>query len=69
MDRHTTLNNEDNPIINEKNLTGISMFEQLYFIGKILGESELLKMIMSKCVMDWQITGEISIVNIETDLT
>lgn len=45
------------------------MFEQLYFIGKILGESELLKMIMSKCVMDWQITGEISIVNIETDLT
>lgn len=48
IDNYTTFNNDNIPIIDEKDLTDISLFKQLYFNGK--------------CV-DWQITGEVSIVD------
>lgn len=48
IDNYTTFNNDNIPIIDEKDLTDISLFKQLYFSGK--------------CV-DWQITGEVSIVD------
>lgn len=45
-----SLNGEDIPIIHSQDLTDISLFRQLYLIGKILGESMPLKMILSKCM-------------------
>lgn len=50
IDNYTTFNNDDIPVIDEKDLTDISLFEHLYLIGK--------------CVIDWQITGKVSIVDI-----
>lgn len=45
------------PIIDLKDLTGISLFEQLYLIGKVLGESMPLKTIISKCLIDQHYLG------------
>lgn len=39
------------------------MFEKLYLIDKILGESMPLKAMISKCVIDSRLTSEVSIVD------
>lgn len=44
-------------------LSDVSHFEQLYLIGKVLGESMPLKFIISKCITEWNLNGEASIVD------
>lgn len=41
----------------------MSTFQQLYLIGKVLGEAIPIKLIASKCLLDWQVVGEVNIVD------
>lgn len=55
---------EDNiPIVDPSHLYDVSTFEQLYLIGKVLGESLPLKLITFKCLAEWKLSGEVSIIN------
>lgn len=45
-----SIKEEDIPAMHSHDLTDISVFRQLYLMGKILGESMLLKTILSKCL-------------------
>lgn len=54
---------DDVPIVNAQHLSDVSRFEQLYLIGKVLCESMFSKLIISKCILDWQLIGEVNIVN------
>lgn len=47
------LNIEEVPVIDENDITDISIFEKLCLIGNTLGESMILKTTILKCVMDW----------------
>lgn len=42
----------------------MSAFEQLYLIGSVLGGAAPIKNIISKCSINWQVLGELSIVDI-----
>lgn len=56
--------NEDTiPIVNPGHLFNVSTFQQLFLIGKILGESLPTKLIASKCSAEWKPSGEFSTVD------
>lgn len=53
---------EDNVrIVDPQLLSGVTTFEQLYLIGKILGDTLPLKLVTSKCVTEWKTTGDLSL--------
>lgn len=54
-------NEDDIPIVHENDLKDVSKFEQLYLIGKILGETMPIKTIISKCEIGWQGVWEVNI--------
>lgn len=45
-------------------LLGVPTFEQLYLIGDILGETLPHKLILSKCLSEWNPNGEMDMVDI-----
>lgn len=49
--------------MDDKDLRDMSTFQQLYLIGKVLGEAIPIKLIASKCLLDWQVVGEVNIVD------
>lgn len=59
---HMSWDKDNIPVINEKDLKDVK-FEQLYLIRMILGETTLVKTIVAKCEKDWQVVGEVTIVD------
>lgn len=49
--------------MDDKDLRDMSTFQQLYLIGKVLGEAIPIKLIASKCLLDRQVVGEVNIVD------
>lgn len=45
-------------------LSWVNIFELLYLIGKILGDTLPLKLITSKCLIEWKATGDVDLVDI-----
>lgn len=45
-------------------LPGVPTFEQLYLTGKILGETFPFKLVLSKCLTEWNPNGEVYMVDI-----
>lgn len=62
-------NDEDIPAIDSQYLTDISLFSQLYLIGKILGESMPLKAILSNCMNNSKFAREGSMVDMGNGFT
>lgn len=57
---------EDNVhIFNTRHLFDVSQFEQFYLIGKVLGQSMSLKLILSTCILDCKLIGEVNFVDME----
>lgn len=52
------------PIVNLYDLSDIFAFQQLFLIGKILGESLHIKLIISKCSVEWKPSGDFNIVDL-----
>lgn len=45
-------------------LLGVPIFEQLYLIDKILGETLPLKLVVFKCLTEWNPNGDVDMVDI-----
>lgn len=45
-------------------LLGVTIFEQLYLIDKILGETLPLKLVVFKCLTEWNPHGDVDMVDI-----
>lgn len=45
-------------------LPGVPTFEQLYLIGKILGETLSLKFVLYKYLTEWNLNGKVDMVDI-----
>lgn len=45
-------------------LLGVTTFEQLYLIDKILGETLPLKLVVFKCLTKWNPNGDVDMVDI-----
>lgn len=43
---------DDIPKVNDLDFIDVSIFRQLYLIGKMLGEAVQVKLVISKCSMD-----------------
>lgn len=55
---------EDNiPNVDTHLLSDVSSLKQLYLISKLLGESLPLEFIMSKCLSEWELSGEATAVD------
>lgn len=64
-----SLSGEDISIINSHDHTYISNVGQIYLVGKLLGESMPLKTILSKCLSDCKVTGEVNVVDMGNGFT
>lgn len=45
-------------------MPAVAVLEHLYLIDKILGETLPLKLITSKCLTEWESTGDVDLVDI-----
>lgn len=54
---------EDIPDIDEKELPDCEKFENFFLIGRLIGESVLLRTIISKIKSDWVLTGQVKFID------
>lgn len=53
---------DDIPDLSDPDLKAMTLFYRTYLIGKLLGEVIAIKLISTRCSLDWKVAGEVGLI-------